>query len=325
MVVVSWVFFIVIFSELTVCPYQAYQHETPLHTAIQRGDIDTVQQLIASGTDVTVVDSRGRPPLLTAMAHDQRAVQLLLNAGADVNGVDSHRRTALHVVCEVRGANSPLLQELIVAGADVNARDSMGSTACHRAAWCGNDNYVRKLIVAGADPDAETDNGTTPAFSAVAFDHHHVLKTLIAAGANVDAIEGDDGQSLLHVAAPECAKVLIAAGANIAARDRKSKTPLQLAKERKQQNVADVLHNAAKLAAQPERDALERELRRIRFSFIRERATEICIGLQSLHWPALVSLAVIDAACWSVQDLIPMHSKWLLITAVKHFKQKPSQ
>lgn len=263
------------------------------------------------------------------MAHDQRAVQLLLNAGADVNGVDSHGRTALQVACEVRGHNLPFLKELIAAGADVNARDSMGSTACHRSAWFGNDSSVRELIVAGADPDAETDSGATPAFSAVTFDHYHVVKTLIAAGANVNAVEGDDGQSLLHLAvttdggAPACAKVLIAAGANIAALDRNGKTPLQLAKSREQKNVADVLRRAGKLAAQSEREALERELRRIRFNFIRERATEICIGLQSANWPALVLLAVIDAACWSVQDLTSIHSKWLLITAIKHFKQEP--
>jgi hypothetical protein len=53
---------------------------------------------------------------------------------------------------------------------------------------------------------------------------------------------------------------------------------------------------------------------------IRERATEICIGLQSLGLPAFVTLLIVDEAVH--ENSIRMWAKWELITAVKHFRDR---
>jgi hypothetical protein len=52
---------------------------------------------------------------------------------------------------------------------------------------------------------------------------------------------------------------------------------------------------------------------------IRPRATEICIGLQHLRLPALVTLKILDAA---FPNSIRMAAKWNLITTVKHFHDR---
>jgi hypothetical protein len=54
--------------------------------------------------------------------------------------------------------------------------------------------------------------------------------------------------------------------------------------------------------------------------FIRERATEICIGLQDLELPAYVTLTILDEAVHD--NSIRMWAKWELITAVKHFRDR---
>jgi ankyrin repeat protein len=57
----------------------------------------------------------------------------------------------------------------------------------------------------------------------------------------------------------------------------------------------------------------------------RERLTEICIALQDLALPAWVTVQILDAARpWST---LPLHSKWNLVCAVKHFhdKRNPEQ
>jgi hypothetical protein len=54
--------------------------------------------------------------------------------------------------------------------------------------------------------------------------------------------------------------------------------------------------------------------------FIRERATEICIGLQDLELPAFVTLQIIDEAVH--ENSIRMWAKWELITAIKHFRDR---
>jgi hypothetical protein len=75
-------------------------------------------------------------------------------------------------------------------------------------------------------------------------------------------------------------------------------------------------------------DSTEQSARRIdeilaattHIGFIRERATEICIGLQDLELPAFVTLQIIDAAVH--ENEIRMWAKWELITAVKHFRDR---
>jgi hypothetical protein len=52
----------------------------------------------------------------------------------------------------------------------------------------------------------------------------------------------------------------------------------------------------------------------------RARLTEICIALQDLALPAWVTVQILDAARpWST---LPLHSKWSLVCAVKHFHDK---
>jgi hypothetical protein len=54
----------------------------------------------------------------------------------------------------------------------------------------------------------------------------------------------------------------------------------------------------------------------------RERLTEICIALQDLALPAWITVLILDAARpWST---LPLHSKWNLVCAVKHFHDKRS-
>ncbi len=53
---------------------------------------------------------------------------------------------------------------------------------------------------------------------------------------------------------------------------------------------------------------------------IRERATEICIAMQSLELPAFVTLQIIDEAVH--ENSIRMWAKWELITAVKHYRDR---
>jgi hypothetical protein len=52
---------------------------------------------------------------------------------------------------------------------------------------------------------------------------------------------------------------------------------------------------------------------------IRDRAATICMAMQDLELPALITLELLDAA---FPNDIPMHKKWQLVTAIKHFHQR---
>jgi ankyrin repeat protein len=52
----------------------------------------------------------------------------------------------------------------------------------------------------------------------------------------------------------------------------------------------------------------------------RERLTEICTALQDLALPAWITVQILDAA--RPRSTLPLHSKWNLVCAVKHFHDK---
>jgi hypothetical protein len=52
---------------------------------------------------------------------------------------------------------------------------------------------------------------------------------------------------------------------------------------------------------------------------IGDRAATICMAMQDLELPALITLELLDAA---FPNDIPMHKKWQLVTAIKHFHQR---
>jgi hypothetical protein len=52
---------------------------------------------------------------------------------------------------------------------------------------------------------------------------------------------------------------------------------------------------------------------------IRERATDALIGLADVDLPALLSVDILDAL---FPNSIPMHKKWDLVVAVKHWHQR---
>lgn len=67
-----------------------------LHSAVEKGDLKTVQQHIAFGTDVNAPNSSGYTPLhLAARQGNVEIVKALLKAGADPNRQGPNGETAL--------------------------------------------------------------------------------------------------------------------------------------------------------------------------------------------------------------------------------------
>lgn len=56
-------------------------------------------------------------------------------------------------------------------------------------------------------------------------------------------------------------------------------------------------------------------------NIIAPRALEVCIGLQSLHLPALVTLHIVQTELDALWNYIPFHLYWHVVTRVKHFRK----
>ena len=176
-------------------------------TACRVGNLERVRQLIQYGQDVNRGDSNGTTPLMWAAdnGHDQ-VVGELIRAGAGVNGKSKYKQTALH------------------------------SASC-----CGHSSVVKTLAEAGANLNVQDKDGMTPLMWAAYFGYANanVVVELIRAGADVSVLSSHEwcsvaaGSTALHFAAAmnniECGVLLVEAGADKKTRNKKSKSPLDLA------------------------------------------------------------------------------------------------
>nr|CAD7590659.1 unnamed protein product [Timema genevievae] len=129
-----------------------------LHTAIQKGDVESVLFLLSIHVDINsrVQDVTQTPPLhLAAQLGTEMIIRSLLLAGARADDHDAYRQTALHVAAAAghEAAVSALLQN----GSNFNATDSNGDNALHIAAREGHLSVARVLLTESS-LDAETVN-----------------------------------------------------------------------------------------------------------------------------------------------------------------------
>ena len=176
-------------------------------TACKVGNLDRVRQLIQQGQDVNTTRGYkfGRTPLIcAAISGHVQVVCELISAGADVNGKNSDEQTALHKAS--RWDHSSVVMSLIEVGANVNEQDWWGMTPLMVAADWGQVEVVLELIRAGSDVNVVSSR-----------------KWLSIAA----------GSTALHFSAArnsiECGVLLAEAGADMNARNKDSKSPLDLA------------------------------------------------------------------------------------------------
>ncbi len=128
-------------------PARADAATTTIFDLARAGDAASVEQALASGTDVNVRDALGQTPIVVAALAGQDAVaQVLLSHGADVMARTVHAATF--------SGDLEILKLLLAAGAAINDQDNFAHiTALHAAAEENHTAVVEALIqTKGADP-----------------------------------------------------------------------------------------------------------------------------------------------------------------------------
>ena len=209
---------------------------SPLHEAVEAGDLPRVQALVAAGADIEEKQNMRD-------AHD---------------GV--HKATPLYRAA-YRGHVS-VARYLIERGANKEADGGSRWTSIHVAARFGHVEVVRMLIEHGTSKDAASTGGWTALMHACACGHVAVAEYLLEQGCDIDHAT-TSGYTALHYAAMcnrlEVAQLLLRFGAKLDVRDDQGRTPADIATQYRHQRIADAIR--------------AEEIRRRDHGFKRDRST----------------------------------------------------
>ena len=137
---------------------KAYDGITPLHAAVETGNVEIAQFLLGRGAKINIRDHQKRTPL---MMLDEDAssemFRLLVSYGAKVSLVDKRGNTVLHHFAPY-DEQGEMIRLLATYGVDVDAVNKDGKTALMIAAENESATNIEALIQSGADPN-RTDRG----------------------------------------------------------------------------------------------------------------------------------------------------------------------
>ena len=207
-----------------------------IHEAAENGYHEPLKYHLIAGTDINSKDENGMTPLHLAVQHGQKEItELLIAKGADLNAKTKPKDH--DSISESQKLFMPV--EIPKTALDLTALDYFDSPeekavkneiaallrkhggkhgSIHSAAKYGDIQGVREFLSVGADVNAMDTFGSTPLHEAALLGHKELGEFLIAEGADVNA-KGFGDSTLLHYAARlgaiEIAEWLIANGANV--------------------------------------------------------------------------------------------------------------
>jgi len=204
------------------------------------GDVKFVQKTLKADPEfVDKQDENGLTALdyaaasLIAKEKTLAIAEMLLDAGADPNGKSSHGVTHL----AARAADKAMFKLLLERGADP-------LNALTRAVWCKQYELAEMAMAHGAEFDRAISNGRPLVNDLIRWGLVHESKWMLEHGASPD-LRDDDGWTAAHQAAArgnaQMMQAVIEAGADLALRDKKRLTPLEVARSAGKDKVIALL------------------------------------------------------------------------------------
>ena len=220
-----------------------------LHVALTFKQSQVAGWIIEHGGKVSVANKLGQTPLHIAATKDCTSIATkLLEVGASVDVRENDGSTPLSVASK-RG-NGELSCELVRCGAKVDDTISFFPCVCN-AIKAEDVDLLGRLVTIGASVNDRDGNGCSALHVALLFQRVEIAELIIRLGGDV-SMANAGGFTPLHLAAQlynsyarlHVVKLLLAKGADPTAVTNRSQTARDIAKQRKDYNVATVLEKA---------------------------------------------------------------------------------
>jgi hypothetical protein len=194
-----------------------------------------------------------------------------------------------------------------VCGIDIEARNEYQSTCCYTAVTNSNVVALRCFVEAGADVNCVR----VDVMPLHMVNDIECAMILLAAGAEMNS--GFLKLSEACVVVPQFLHALLAAGANLDMKDCDGCTL--------REHLEDYFDIADDDVDWSDVEVARRDIAKLRLDFVRQRALQVCIGLQPLGLDALQTCEILVNACGTVAPFVEFHKWWKIATTVKHFIQ----
>lgn len=208
-----------------------------LHDAAEKGNLDRMESLVASGYAVDSLYHGLSPLHVAAMNNQVEAAKVLISKGASVNltAATEGGETPLHLTA-MKG-HRDMVDLLLDHGADINAQTSGFDPPALIAARFGHAGVLNRLMEKGADPGVTDGEGNNLLFRCVLAEETTLVKMLLDAGVDPNCQDGKQKAYALHAAMVyaahngknEMVQCLLEHGADPHVRDEHGMTPMKMA------------------------------------------------------------------------------------------------
>jgi ankyrin repeat protein len=298
---------------------------------------EVLDALLAAGAEWRDCDFQR---VCDAVAENQNLViaRRLLEPVGDLSMIrDRYNRTLLHSAAGF--GSSAVVEFLLRAGVDVAVVDTHGWTA-YDMALTNRDKRVMRLLLAAGVPqcqnkliegalkhshvDALIDAGVGVIESVSAmwklerilFESGDALASLFARGAD---LHGATGRTRINSVRTEALLTLVAAGVDVSHHCGTNGDVIVALLAAGGHVLSRGMVSTRQLAWAHNR------IDEQRFELLRLRAFQVCVGLQSVRLPALVTCEILAHAFAPLESLVAFHRVWAVVTTIKHWRERLKQ